>query len=132
MGRLTVIDPFYPVVPDSSWVARLVPAGTKFVQLRIKDQPDAELRRQTIGAGHGFDNDRSSIASIAAVGPAAWNVFLAPKAATPIAAVAAFHIDADSIDKHFLESNLQSCYFACFILSLSYKRNWPGHHRVNR
>ena len=46
MGRLTVIDPFYPVVPDSSWVARLVPAGTKFVQLRIKDQPDAELRRQ--------------------------------------------------------------------------------------
>ena len=41
-----MIDPFYPVVPDSSWVARLVPAGAKFVQLRIKDKPDVELRRQ--------------------------------------------------------------------------------------
>jgi len=41
-----VIDPFYPVVPESSWVGRLVPAGAKFVQLRIKDKPDAELRRQ--------------------------------------------------------------------------------------
>ena len=41
-----MIDPFYPVVPDSSWVARLVPAGARFVQLRIKDKPDEELRRQ--------------------------------------------------------------------------------------
>jgi len=41
-----VIDPFYPVVPDSSWVARLVPAGASFVQLRLKDKPDSELRRQ--------------------------------------------------------------------------------------
>jgi thiamine-phosphate pyrophosphorylase len=41
-----VIDPFYPVVPDSNWVARLVPIGVKVVQLRIKDQPEAELRRQ--------------------------------------------------------------------------------------
>jgi thiamine-phosphate pyrophosphorylase len=41
-----VIDPFYPVVPDASWVARLVPAGAKFVQLRIKDKPEDELRRQ--------------------------------------------------------------------------------------
>ncbi|HSI02508.1 MAG TPA: thiamine phosphate synthase [Reyranella sp.] len=41
-----MIDPFYPVVPDARWVARLVPAGTRFVQLRIKDQPEAELRRQ--------------------------------------------------------------------------------------
>ena len=28
-GRMTVLDPFYPVVPDSSWVARLVPAGAR-------------------------------------------------------------------------------------------------------
>ena len=41
-----MLDPFYPVVPDSGWVARLVPAGTRLVQLRIKDQPEAEIRRQ--------------------------------------------------------------------------------------
>lgn len=41
-----MIDPFYPVVPTSEWVARLVPAGARFVQLRIKDQPEPELRRQ--------------------------------------------------------------------------------------
>jgi thiamine-phosphate pyrophosphorylase len=41
-----VIDPFYPVVPDSSWVARLVSAGAKVVQLRIKDKPEEELGRQ--------------------------------------------------------------------------------------
>lgn len=40
------LDPFYPVVPDSGWVAKLLPVGTKLVQLRIKDQPDAEVRRQ--------------------------------------------------------------------------------------
>ena len=45
-----MIDPFYPVVPDSSWVARLVPAGAKFVQLRIKDKPEDELRRQVRAA----------------------------------------------------------------------------------
>lgn len=41
-----MLDPFYPVVPDVGWVARLVPAGVKLVQLRIKEQPDAEVRRQ--------------------------------------------------------------------------------------
>jgi thiamine-phosphate pyrophosphorylase len=41
-----VLDRFYPVVPNSDWVARLVPAGTRLVQLRIKDQPEGELRRQ--------------------------------------------------------------------------------------
>ena len=55
-----MIDPFYPVVPDSGWVARLVPAGTRFVQLRIKDEPDAELRRQVreardVCSKHGAD-----------------------------------------------------------------------------
>src|SRR5471030_1669276 len=53
-----MIDRFYPVVPDSDWVARLVPAGARFIQLRIKDKPDAELRRQvraaqTVCAAHG-------------------------------------------------------------------------------
>ena len=41
-----MIDRFYPVVPTSEWVARLVAAGARFVQLRIKDQPEPELRRQ--------------------------------------------------------------------------------------
>jgi thiamine-phosphate pyrophosphorylase len=41
-----VIDRFYPVVPTADWVARLVPAGTKFIQLRVKERPEAEIRRQ--------------------------------------------------------------------------------------
>ena len=41
-----MLDPFYPVVPDSSWVLKLVPVGTKLIQLRIKDQPEVEIRRQ--------------------------------------------------------------------------------------
>ena len=53
-----MLDPFYPVVPDAGWVARLVPVGTKLIQLRIKDQPDAEIRRQvrdarSVCATHG-------------------------------------------------------------------------------
>ena len=53
-----MLDPFYPVVPDVSWVTRLVPAGVKLVQLRIKDQPDSEVRRQVreakeVCASHG-------------------------------------------------------------------------------
>ena len=43
---MSMLDPFYPVVPDSSWVARLVPAGARLIQLRIKEQPTAEIRRQ--------------------------------------------------------------------------------------
>ena len=41
-----MLDRFYPVVDSSQWVARLVPAGVKLVQLRIKDLPDAEVVRQ--------------------------------------------------------------------------------------
>jgi thiamine-phosphate pyrophosphorylase len=53
-----MIDRFYPVVPSAEWVARLVPAGARFVQLRIKDRPEAELRHevreaQAICAKHG-------------------------------------------------------------------------------
>jgi thiamine-phosphate pyrophosphorylase len=32
------LDPFYPIVPDTDWLARLLPQGIKLVQLRIKDQ----------------------------------------------------------------------------------------------
>lgn len=53
-----MLDPFYPIVPDAGWVARLVPAGVKLVQLRIKEQSDAEVRRQvrearSVCASHG-------------------------------------------------------------------------------
>ena len=41
-----MLDPFYPVVPDVSWVKRLVPSGTRLIQLRIKDQPSEEIGRQ--------------------------------------------------------------------------------------
>ena len=41
-----MLDPFYPVVPDASWVKRLVPIGTRLIQLRIKDQPADEISRQ--------------------------------------------------------------------------------------
>jgi len=43
---VTVLDPFYPVVPDSDWVRRLVAAGARLIQLRIKDQPIADIHRQ--------------------------------------------------------------------------------------
>lgn len=65
-----MIDPFYPVVPDSAWVARLVPVGVRFIQLRIKDRREAELCRQVreareVCAKHGADlivNDHWRIA----------------------------------------------------------------------
>ena len=41
-----MLDPFYPVVPDLSWVKQLVPLGTRLIQLRIKDQPAEEIGRQ--------------------------------------------------------------------------------------
>ena len=40
------IDVFYPIVPDADWLARLVPLGVRTVQLRIKDAPREEVRRQ--------------------------------------------------------------------------------------
>jgi thiamine-phosphate pyrophosphorylase len=41
-----VIDRFYPVVPSADWVARLVPGGARFIQLRIKEKAEPEIRRQ--------------------------------------------------------------------------------------
>ena len=40
------IDPFYPVVPDAAWVARLVRAGARFIQLRCKDSSPDGCRQQ--------------------------------------------------------------------------------------
>lgn len=40
-----MLDPFYPIVDSAAWIARLLPCGVKFVQLRIKDRP-----REALGA----------------------------------------------------------------------------------
>ena len=39
-------DVFYPIVPDAVWLARLVPLGVRTVQLRLKEAPRGEVRRQ--------------------------------------------------------------------------------------
>lgn len=41
-----MLDPFYLIVDDASWLPRFLPLGLKLVQLRIKDRPEAELRAQ--------------------------------------------------------------------------------------
>ncbi|GLK66930.1 thiamine phosphate synthase [Hansschlegelia plantiphila] len=40
------LDPFYPVVDSADWVRRLVGAGARLIQLRIKDRPEADIREQ--------------------------------------------------------------------------------------
>ncbi len=40
------LDPFYPIVPDTNWLARLLPHGIRLVQLRIKDRPDSVIRAE--------------------------------------------------------------------------------------
>jgi thiamine-phosphate pyrophosphorylase len=44
------IDTFYPVVPDAAWVARLVKAGARFVQLRYKSEDPAAVAREIAAA----------------------------------------------------------------------------------
>ena len=41
-----MLDPFYPIVDDVAWLRRLLPLGVRLVQLRIKDRPETEVRRQ--------------------------------------------------------------------------------------
>jgi thiamine-phosphate pyrophosphorylase len=45
-----VLDPFYPIVESAAWIARLLPCGVKFVQLRIKDRPREALRAEIAAA----------------------------------------------------------------------------------
>jgi thiamine-phosphate pyrophosphorylase len=40
------LDGFYPIVDSAAWIAKLLPAGVKLVQLRIKDRPLPELRAE--------------------------------------------------------------------------------------
>ena len=40
------LDVFYPIVPDATWLKRIVPLGVRVVQLRLKDTSVAEIRGQ--------------------------------------------------------------------------------------
>lgn len=40
------LDPFYPVLPDAAWVARIAGQGAKFIQLRVKDMPPQAIRTE--------------------------------------------------------------------------------------
>lgn len=44
------MDRFYLIVGDIDWIERLVPLGVKLVQLRLKDSPADEVRRQVTRA----------------------------------------------------------------------------------
>jgi thiamine-phosphate pyrophosphorylase len=37
---------FYPILDSATWIARMLPLGMRFVQLRIKDTPEAALRAE--------------------------------------------------------------------------------------
>jgi thiamine-phosphate pyrophosphorylase len=41
-----LLDRFYPIVPDSAWLARLAPLGIRTVQLRVKDQSPQTVRAE--------------------------------------------------------------------------------------
>jgi thiamine-phosphate pyrophosphorylase len=43
---LITLDPFYPIVPDAAWVARLADAGANLIQLRIKNAPPALIETE--------------------------------------------------------------------------------------
>jgi thiamine-phosphate pyrophosphorylase len=52
------LDRFYPIFDDTGWLARMLPLGVKFVQLRVKDKPANEVRAEirlarTLCADHG-------------------------------------------------------------------------------
>jgi len=43
---MIALDPFYPIVDSADWVVRLLAAGARLVQLRIKDRPPEILRKE--------------------------------------------------------------------------------------
>lgn len=49
-GSSTALARVYPIVDGAHWLQRLLPLGVKLVQLRIKDQPVAQLRREICSA----------------------------------------------------------------------------------
>jgi thiamine-phosphate pyrophosphorylase len=52
------LDPFYPILPDASWVARIASQGAKLIQLRVKDAPQSRLEAEIaqaleVASAHG-------------------------------------------------------------------------------
>lgn len=47
---MPLLDPFYPVVDDAAWVARLAGLGARMIQLRAKDLDEAAARTQIVAA----------------------------------------------------------------------------------
>ncbi len=41
---------FYPIFDSADWIARTLPLGVRFVQLRIKDRPEPEVRAEIVRA----------------------------------------------------------------------------------
>jgi len=52
-SKPALLSPFYPIVPDLSWLERILPLGVRTVQLRLKDAVPAEVRRQIRAAREG-------------------------------------------------------------------------------
>ncbi len=44
------LDPFYPIVDSALWVERLVAAGARLIQLRVKERAQADVRAQVRAA----------------------------------------------------------------------------------
>ena len=41
-----MLERFYPILDSAVWIARLLPHGVRLVQLRVKDRPREEIRRE--------------------------------------------------------------------------------------
>ena len=41
-----MLDRFYPIFDAAAWLARMLPLGVKFVQLRVKDRPEDDVRAE--------------------------------------------------------------------------------------
>lgn len=46
----TALPRFYPIFDTADWIARTLPLGVRFVQLRIKDRPEPDLRAEIVRA----------------------------------------------------------------------------------
>ena len=44
------LDAFYPIVPDTTWLNRILPLGVRTVQLRVKDAPSEVVAREIAAA----------------------------------------------------------------------------------
>jgi len=49
------LDKFYPIVDSAAWVRRLVGAGAKLIQLRVKEASDSDITAEIEGASFACD-----------------------------------------------------------------------------